>query len=212
MTEYRTAAFAMGLLSAWSQTHVLELLKRRTVLLRLLGARNAIIGGLSLLLMGAFAVAQLPIVAFLREVSPTPWWCCMVLWLRQWGAIVGAVLPLSLHVLLQPQYLGFLDKDKLVPLAVGLGVVLGHMFSISFTTLWYDRREQLESGQRVLFLLPHISAQARAKASDAMRVVLKRQLQATKNTAVEWATSRMVRSIWNVSMRYLAGNSVTASK
>ncbi len=58
LAEYRTLSFAAGLVAAWSQATVLELLQRRMVLLQMLGARKTLFAGLSLLLMGAFAVAQ----------------------------------------------------------------------------------------------------------------------------------------------------------
>merc|ERR1719424_797298 len=58
LVEYRTFAFAAGLVAAWAQERMLELLQQRSVLLHLLGSRKAMYAGLSLLLMGAFAVVQ----------------------------------------------------------------------------------------------------------------------------------------------------------
>ncbi|CAK9034608.1 unnamed protein product [Durusdinium trenchii] len=205
LVEYRTLAFAVGLVAAQAQARALVLLQRRSVLLRLLGARKAFIGGITLLLMGAFAVVQQPrTMAFLREVSPTPWWCCMVLWLRQFGAIAGALLPLVLYTLVQPQSFGRLSVDTLVPLAVSAGCVAGYMFCQSFTALWQEKREHLESDYRVIFLFPHMSSQARQKASAAMRVTLKRGAEATKNTAAEWVATRAVRTGMDFFVRALS--------
>eukprot|EP00913_Durusdinium_trenchii_P017092 g16075.t1 len=195
LVEYRTLAFAVGLVAAQAQARALVLLQRRSVLLRLLGARKAFIGGITLLLMGAFAVVQQPrTMAFLREVSPTPWWCCMVLWLRQFGAIAGALLPLVLYTLVQPQSFGRLSVDTLVPLAVSAGCVAGVALG----------REHLESDYRVIFLFPHMSSQARQKASAAMRVTLKRGAEATKNTAAEWVATRAVRTGMDFFVRALS--------
>jgi len=195
LSEYRTLSFIAGLASAWAQAQVLDLLKRRTVLLRLLGARNTILNGARLLLMGAFAVVQQArTVAFLREVSPTPRWCCVILWCRRFGAIAGVVLPVLFHFLLQPLFLGSLHSDTLVPISVAGGAVLGHFASSSFSSLWQEKKEHLEADYRVLHLFPHISAQARSKASAAMRVAYERGKQATTNTAVEWVTTRVFRS------------------
>jgi len=203
LVEYRTVAFAIGLLAAWAQARVLELLQRRTVLLRLLGARNAIYAGLTLMLMGAYAVVQQArSVAFLREVSPGPRLCCLVLWIRHFGAIAGAVAPLAFYVLLHPRCLGSLSKDALVPVAMAVGGVLGHLFCSTFNALWAERREHLESDYRVLQLFPHMSSQARSKASVAMRLALAKSAQVTKNAAVEWAATRMVRSLAG----YVAGS------
>lgn len=195
LIEYRTLAFAMGLLGAEAQSRLLELLQRRTVLLRLLGARKAVLGGLTLLLMGAFAVVQQSkTMTFLREVSPSPWWCCMILWIRQSGAIVGASVPVVLHVLLQPHLIGCLPVDTLVPFTLLIGVLLGHFFCLTFNALWVEREKDLESVYRVLHLFPHMSSKARKKAADAMRIALNRGAQATKNTAAEWFTGRVVRT------------------
>jgi len=205
LVEYRTLAFAVGLVAAQAQARALVLLQRRSVLLRLLGARKAFIGGITLLLMGAFAVVQQPrTMTFLREVSPTPWWCCMVLWLRQFGAIAGAFLPLVLYTLVQPQSFGRLSVDTLVPIAVSAGCVAGYLFCQSFTALWQEKREVLESDYRVIFLFPHMSSQARQKASAAMRLTLKRGAEATKNTAAEWMATRAVRTGMDFFVRALS--------
>ncbi|CAJ1349047.1 unnamed protein product [Effrenium voratum] len=194
LVEYRTLAFAAGLVAAWAQARALELLQRRSVLLQLLGARKAFNVGITLLLIGGYAVVQQSrTMAFLREVSPTPWWCCMVLWLRQFGAVVGLLAPTVLYTLQQPQSFGRLPMESLVPVSVAVGCVLGYVFCQSFTALWQEKREHLESDYRVIFLFPHMSSQARQKASMAMRVALKRGAEATKNTAAEWVAARAVR-------------------
>jgi hypothetical protein len=203
LVEYRTLAFAIGLLAAWAQARVLELLQRRTVLLRLLGARNAIYAGLTLLLMGAYAVVQQArSVAFLAEVSPGPRLCCLVLWIRHFGAIAGVAAPLAYYALLHPRCLGDLSKDALVPVAMAVGGVLGHLFCSTFNALWAERREHLESEWRVLQLFPNMSSQARSKASVAMRLALTKSAQVGRNAAVEYAATRVVRSLAG----YVAGS------
>ncbi|CAE8694299.1 unnamed protein product [Polarella glacialis] len=211
LVEYRTVSFAMGLLAAWAQARVLDLLQRRTTLLRLLGARKAFLGGITMLLMGAFAVVQQPrTVSFLREVSPTPWWCCMVLWIRQFGAIVGALVPLVLYGLAQPRSFGRLPVDTLVALALIVGAALGHSFCQTFNGLWLEKKEHLESDYRVLHLFPHMSSQARKKASVAMRLALKRGAEATRNTAAEWMAARAVRTGLNFVGSILARRALPA--
>mmetsp|Transcript_113339 Transcript_113339/g.270153 ORF Transcript_113339/g.270153 Transcript_113339/m.270153 type:complete len:138 (+) Transcript_113339:3-416(+) len=117
----------------------------------------------------------------------------MVLWLRQFGAVVGLLAPTVLYTLQQPQSFGRLPMESLVPVSVAVGCVLGYVFCQSFTALWQEKREHLESDYRVIFLFPHMSSQARQKASMAMRVALKRGAEATKNTAAEWVAARAVR-------------------
>lgn len=198
LAEYRTLAWAVGLLAAWCQGHALELLQRRTVLLRMLGARKAIYAGLSLLLMGAFAVVkQSQTLTFLRESSPTPRWCCAVLWTRSFGAGVGILIPLVLHTLQHPGLLGGLSTDVLVPVTLIVGLLLGYFVCKTYHDLWWEKREDLESDYRILTLFPHMSMQARGKARTAMRLAFKKGISATHDTAVTWATSRMARSAFN---------------
>eukprot|EP00930_Biecheleria_cincta_P054968 TRINITY_DN41341_c0_g1_i1.p1 TRINITY_DN41341_c0_g1~~TRINITY_DN41341_c0_g1_i1.p1 ORF type:complete len:1899 (+),score=291.02 TRINITY_DN41341_c0_g1_i1:103-5799(+) len=205
LTEYRTLAFVIGLLAAWAQAKVLELLQRRTVLLRLLGARNTFLGGLTLLLTGAFAVVQQPkTIVFLREVSPAPWWCCMVLWTRKFGALAGALVPMAFFVLLHPKALGSLAADVLVPTSLFMGALLGYLFCQTFNNLWLEKREHLESDYRVLHLFPNISVQARDKAAVAMRMALTRGAAATKNTATQLVVARAVKTGFDFFARALA--------
>ena len=101
LVEYRAVSFAVVLIGAWCQSNVLELVRRRSVLLRLLGARQAMLVGLNLLLMGAFAmVKQKRSLSFLRTASSTPLWCCFILWVRSYGVLLGAVTPFVWYALL----------------------------------------------------------------------------------------------------------------
>lgn len=206
LTEYRTLAFLMGLISAAAQASLLDILKRRSVLLRLLGARATLASGLNLLLMGAFAVLyQSKTIDFLRESSPKPWWCCMVLWIRQYGAVVGFFLPIVSYVLLQSQLLSQVSKDGLVPIALIVGFAIGHLYCSSFNTIWQAKKEHLESDYRVIYLFPHMHAQARSKASDAMNAALRKGAAATLPVAVEWTAARMLRSFVSSTIKSLAG-------
>jgi len=195
LTENRTISFMMGLLAGYAQNRVLRLLQRRTVLLRLLGARTAMQAGLVLLLMGAQAVVhQSKTINFLKDSSPTPRWCCVVLWIRKYAAIVGFSMPLIFGSLSSPFFLGTLSTDTRVFIAVAVGLVSGFMVSSSFSTLWEEKREDLLENYRVLHLFPHMSAQARNKAIGVMRLAWKRGAEVASGAAVEWATSRVVRS------------------
>jgi len=194
LAEYRTLSFAVGLFAAWAQAKLLELFQRRAVLLRLLGAQKTLFTGLTMLLIGALAVVQQGIITFLREVSPTPCWCCVILWLRKHGAILGVMLPLVFHGLLQPRYLGSWPVDSLVPIAVAVGAVLGSLCCRTFSALWLEKHDTLESDYRVLLLFPHMSSQARNRASAAMLLAFRKGASVTTTTAVEWATTRMART------------------
>merc|ERR1712176_1757385 len=206
LMEYRTVSFALGLIAAQAQIRVLDLLKRRAVLLRLLGARTTINAGLTLLLMGAFAVVQQArSITFLREVSPSPWWCCTVLWIRKQGVLVGVLLPPVLHLLLQQRLFGGLPVDALVPLTLVVGAVIGGLFTSSFSSLWQEKRDALESDYGVLYLFPHMSSQALNKASAAMRLALRKGAEVSVDLGAEWVITRAVRGGFNFAATLFMG-------
>lgn len=212
LLEYRSIAFAVGLLAAWAQERMLDLLKQRGVLLHLLGARKTMYSALSLLLMGAFAVVRGDnsgsSIGFLESVSPAPWWCCVLLWIRRFGGYIGVVLPI-VTVTLQSRT-GALSTDNLVTLSMSVGIGLGCVGQFTFNTLWLEKKADLESDYRVLYLFPHMSSQARTKAGSAMRIALKRGAEGTTNLAVEWAATRVFRSVLGYGANMLTGG--TASK
>lgn len=207
LLEYRTLSFAMGLVAAWAQVRVLELLQRRTVLMRLLGARQAILAGASLLFMGVQGLKQYRrTVSWLSEVSPTPFWCCTVLWIRQNGVIFAAVLPLALHTLMTDGWLGGSSPQAFVCVALATGVLLGHGVNWTMLRIWREKGEHLESDYRVLLLLPRTSASGRRLAAGAMSAAKKRCAEGATSTAMEWAASRFVsRAADYLSTRILVG-------
>jgi len=207
--EYQPPAFALFIAAAAAHQHVLTLTKRQTVLVRMLGARCSQLPNLRLFLMGAPSVTgqHAEALSFLRNVSPSKWWCCLVLFLRRWGAVGGVLIPLSLYVLRDPQHLGAMPKETLVPLAMAIGAVLGHSASSSFAALWHACEGHLEAEYRVLHLFPHMSPQARDWACDALSQAVR---QSTKDKATEpdgmiWAAVAMVRGTTSWAVSSIAG-------
>eukprot|EP00929_Paragymnodinium_shiwhaense_P086092 TRINITY_DN46590_c0_g1_i1.p1 TRINITY_DN46590_c0_g1~~TRINITY_DN46590_c0_g1_i1.p1 ORF type:complete len:1903 (+),score=416.66 TRINITY_DN46590_c0_g1_i1:129-5837(+) len=167
--------YASELLAAWAQGRLLELLQRRTVLLRMLGARKAIFAGLSLLLMGAFAVVQqAKTLTFLRRATPSTWWCTVVMWLRRFGAVAGFCVPVAFALLQWLHHKCGLPRDLVVAAALGLGASSGHLVSASFTVVQARQDDRRDADCGVLLLFPHMSAQARARAGEAMRLASRR--------------------------------------
>lgn len=194
--EYQSPAFALFLAAAGGHQRVLALTKRHTVLVRMLGARRAQLPELRLFLMGANEVVANPAATleFLRRVSPLPRWCCLALFLRRWGAAGGVLIPLSLYVLRDPNYLGALPKESLVPIAVALGALLGQSATSSFAALWQECQEHIEAEYRVLYLFPHMNAKARSKAADALCLPFERNLEAEAPVGTTgWAALSLAR-------------------
>eukprot|EP00445_Apocalathium_hangoei_P029916 CAMPEP_0203919624 /NCGR_PEP_ID=MMETSP0359-20131031/60005_1 /ASSEMBLY_ACC=CAM_ASM_000338 /TAXON_ID=268821 /ORGANISM="Scrippsiella Hangoei, Strain SHTV-5" /LENGTH=1879 /DNA_ID=CAMNT_0050846957 /DNA_START=1 /DNA_END=5640 /DNA_ORIENTATION=- len=168
--EYQAPAFILFLVAAGAHQRVLGLTKRQTVMVRMLGARRRQLPGLKLFLMGAPSVGgqHTEALTFLRDVSPSKWWCCVVLFLRRWGAAGGVFVPLSLYILRDQQFLGALSKDTLVSLAVIVGAFIGHSASSSFAALWLEVEGHMEAEYRVLYLFPHMRKSTRTWACDAL--------------------------------------------
>jgi hypothetical protein len=195
LVEYRTVSFAVGLVGAWSQTSLLELLQRRSVLLRLLGARKTIFVGLNLLLMGAFAmVNQRASLEFLRESSPNPYWCLFILWIRKHGIILAGAMPIIWFFLGPSQLADKASPGVLVSVTLLIGMALGSAITFSMHKLWLAKSKDLDTVYRVIHLFPKLSSNAREKAMGAMQTTFKKGKQAAENAAVEWAAGRAFRA------------------
>jgi len=198
LLEFRSLSFAIGLIGAYCQTPFLDLLRSRTVLLRLLGARQTISAGLNLLLMGAFAVvSHEDSLNFLRERSPTPHWCCTILWIRKHGVVVGAVMPFIWYVLFSPTYWSGASAGVLVPASMLVGWGIGAFMACSYNNIWLEKQDHLESDYRILHLFPRVSSMAKEKLSAAMKTAIKKGGQASRDVAVEFFSARALRAAFS---------------
>jgi len=200
--EFQSPAFLLFLVAAAAHERVLGLTKRQTVMVRMLGARPGQIPYLKLFLMGAPSVGGLHTVAlgFLRDVSPSKWWCCAALFLRRWGAFGGVCIPFSLYILRDHQFLGRLSKDTLIPLSVVVGSWLGYSASSSFAAIWHECEEHLDSEYRVLYLFPHMRKSTRTWACDALCQAFRQNPDDSGRHASNdepWQVTKLSRSVFN---------------
>eukprot|EP00929_Paragymnodinium_shiwhaense_P006776 TRINITY_DN110735_c0_g1_i1.p1 TRINITY_DN110735_c0_g1~~TRINITY_DN110735_c0_g1_i1.p1 ORF type:complete len:681 (-),score=107.46 TRINITY_DN110735_c0_g1_i1:74-2116(-) len=195
LLEFRTVAFSIGLVAAWSQEKLLTALKKKRVLLRVLGPRNVIYGAVSFIFHGVFAVVyKSEAMQFLKERSPSPWWCCAILWLRRWSAPVGLSLAL-VSCTISLGLRGVIAKDQFFTSMIVSGCVLygfADRLIGSFRELRRENQDELNSDGRMLLLFPQMSAQARAKAFAAMTSAR----QATKKVLQEWVAMRVSRLLF----------------
>merc|ERR1711881_257277 len=86
----RSRLMFFAAVSAFCQHHFSEVLKRREVLLKLLGAEKLLANGLCLLLNGVAIVSQqaftnLSLAEFLEAISPPTLICCLIVSLRNYA-------------------------------------------------------------------------------------------------------------------------------
>merc|ERR1712159_700934 len=93
----RSRLMFFSAVSSFCQHHFSELLKRREVLLKLLGAERLLANGLCLLLNGVAIVSQngfsqLNLAEFLEKISPPTLICCLIVSLRNHALLIGFFL------------------------------------------------------------------------------------------------------------------------
>mmetsp|Transcript_27040 Transcript_27040/g.68138 ORF Transcript_27040/g.68138 Transcript_27040/m.68138 type:complete len:4035 (+) Transcript_27040:281-12385(+) len=204
LLNYQTIYFFLGLIAAQAQEHLMDSLTKRTVLLRLLGAKTAIYGGVLALCSGVFAMFNLgATVNFLTNVSPTPQQCILILELRRIGVFAGFA----------PLVWGFakiLLQSNMGEVAVLFALVTGVAAGVQLVR-FYFLEERLHyrtiySSYRILLLFPHTSSSARSRAEQAMELAMRRTAVTSAKGASGFVAKSLVRQMWNFGSYYLLGN------
>jgi len=150
------AFFMCSFVSVSCQQFLLELLSRREVLFRLIGAEHVMASSLCLVLQGmtlaiSNAASSLrngvnPIAEFLTRVAPPPVCCVTILALREQAVFLGitaALGPRLVQELMQKWVVGV------------LGLCIGAYISWSVLRAWYTNEPELDSPAiRLTLLLP----------------------------------------------------------
>lgn len=148
------------IVSLTSQSMLVSLLKRRDVVLKLLGAERVLILSLTLFFRGvSAAVTTESLLPFFRRISPHPIFCCLVMTLRVWT--LQAALLLSL-VPLVPS----LSGSPLLSLLTGLGV--GTTLVALTWREWKLNENAYMSNMRLLYILPGIVSGRTKEVVDSM--------------------------------------------
>lgn len=189
LASERTIIFVLSALSVASQQRLLDLLRRREVLLRLIGAERVMASTLCLLLKGVAALVNGRAIAeFLMRVAPPAPVCVLIVVARKHAVGFGislAVLPL----------LG--DWGWLASLVVGL--VTGAWITAVILHEWYTNAPDLQSeATRLIFLVPgNVSFRAKGLLKDLLDNARKRAVQFVAvgllDRAVRWAWTRVGR-------------------
>lgn len=170
--------FLLRIISVSCQQRLIDLLSRREVLLRLIGAERITAQTVCLLLKGiAVACSQStsanPIQEFFESVTPPPVCCVLVVAARTQAVILGAGLAIAPRLTSS----GALSLGSIGCFACGL---LGGAYAThAVLCVWYENQGDLESpALRLALLIPgSVSGKARDLLSGAIAGVQKRAVQ-----------------------------------
>ncbi|CAK9011543.1 unnamed protein product [Durusdinium trenchii] len=146
----KSMIFCMNLISVISQQRLVEVLARREVLLRLIGAERVMASTICLLLKGVSVActpskSQNPIAEFLVRVAPPPAACVAIIALRDHA------MPLGIAVVATPRMtVTFGSSSCLI-----LGLLGGAYAAHAVLSVWYLHRADLDSAALRLAMLAH---------------------------------------------------------
>ena len=187
----KSMIFCMNLISVISQQRLVEVLARREVLLRLIGAERVMASTICLLLKGV-AVACTPsksanpIAEFLVRVAPPPACCVAIVTLRDHA------MPLGIAVVVTPQITGMLGSVS----CLFVGLLAGAYAAHAVLSVWYLYRADLDSAAlRLAMLVPGgVSSQAkgllRGVLAGAHRRAVQMMAMGILQRAFRWLTQR----------------------
>lgn len=187
----KSVIFCMNLISVISQQRLVELLARREVLLRLIGAERVMASTICLLLKGV-AVACTPsksanpIAEFLVQVAPPPACCVAIVALRDHA------MPLGVAVVVIPWITGLLGSASCLLVGLLGGAYAAH----AVLSVWYLYRADLDSAAlRLAMLVPGgVSSQAkgllRGVLAGAHRRAVRMMAMGILQRAFRWLTQR----------------------
>jgi len=170
--------FILRIISVTCQQRLIDLLSRREVLLRLIGAERITAQTVCLLLKGvAVACSQStsanPIQEFFESVTPPPLCCVLVVAARSQAVILGSGLAIAPRLTSS----GTLSLGSTGCFACGL---LGGAYAThAVLRVWYENQDDLESPALCLALLipGSVSGKAKDLLSCAITGVQKRAVQ-----------------------------------
>ncbi|CAD7935805.1 unnamed protein product [Amoebophrya sp. A25] len=205
LLSFQTVYFSLGLLGQRAQEHLFECLTKRTVLLRLLGAKTAIYGGVLALCSGVFAMFNLSAtVAFLTNISPTPPQCLVVLVTRKIGVGLGFAIPVA-WALCKGLILHAGLPEFAVIFAGASGLAAGVIIMLRYQ--WEERTHfrAVHSNYRILLLFPHTSRSARDRAEKAMELAMRRTAVTSAKVAGGFVSKNLVRQLFSFGRYVFSG-------
>jgi len=156
----RSLHFISIIISLTSQALLVAQLKRRDVMLKLLGAERVLILSLTLFFRGVTAAVTTEVLLpFFRKISPHPMFCCLVMTFRSQplhAAFLLSVVPLI------PVWFTSPVLSLIIGLLVGTAVV------VAIWRDWKLNENAYMSNMRLLYILPGVVSGRTREVVDSM--------------------------------------------
>jgi len=196
--SWASVGFLLSITGAWGQNMLLDVVRRREVLLKMLGAQKAIHGALKLILRGASTMADFGGVgSFLDSISPSQRTTIAVLVIRQIGLLSGILAPIAWCVVVT--LLGNRGPGLVAVVAFAVGVVAGAGVVSAVHSIQLEHSETLSGPYRVVILFPYTTAAAQAALKRAWTMAQTAVVGKTAAVGSGWvaarATSAMLTSV-----------------
>jgi len=182
--------FAVRVTSLLSQERLFELLSRREVILRLIGAERVMAQTLCLLLRGVTVACgswgSSPVAEFLARAAPSAPLCVAVVALRRQAVVLGATFALAPQVMTGEMFGS--------PLSFIFGLLAGAYAANAVLTVWYSHRAELESPALRLALL--VPGGVSSQAKELLRVALVGARTRAVRMMTRGLIERLLRYLW----------------
>lgn len=172
----KVVAFSLSVISVGCQQRLVELLSRREVLLRLIGAERIMAQTVCLLLKGVAvacspSTSANPVAEFFESVTPPPLCCVLVAAMRAQAVLLGSALALA-PPLIRGGALGSAG-------CFACGLLGGAYAAQAVLRVWYENEEDLHSpALRMALLVPgSVSGKAKELLNGAILGARKRVAQ-----------------------------------
>jgi hypothetical protein len=176
----RSLHFISVVVSSTTQQLLLQQLRKREVVLRLLGAERVMVLSLTLFFRGiTAAVSTESLLPFFKSISPHPLYCCAVMTLRRHPLLAGLLLAL---VPLIPLWISSPVVSLLAGLIVGVSVMVVTWID------WKQNENVYLSNMRLLFILPGV-------VTGKTKQVVESMLQAGGKTALKSFLITMIKKL-----------------
>jgi len=163
----KAVAFTLNIVSVASQQRLVELLSRREVLLRLIGAEKMMASTLCLLLKGVAvacgsSTSANPLSEFLTSVAPPAACCVTIVTLREHGLLIGTSLVLIPPIVSS----GFLNSAASFTFGIASGAYASHAF---LHTMYVNGPDLDSPALRLALLIPGaVSSRAKGLLRGAL--------------------------------------------
>ena len=145
----RSLSYMSVIVSSTCQQILFSQIKKREVLLRLLGAERVMVLSLTLFFRGiTAAVTSDSLMPYFRQVSPHPLFCCLIMCARKYPVHLALLLSIV------PRMPGWVWGPYAGHLVMLIGLAVGSIVVITVWNDWQINEDAYLSNMRMLYILP----------------------------------------------------------